>query len=242
MPDTRKPKTKAPTGPAAKQAAKAGQAAKPKPGSKGKLAKGAAARRLEARRRRQRTLLWTGTVVVVVAALVGFVVWQGRGPDDKVSAAALTQGRQAAGCGGVKQFPQASAGDHIRPDQQPRDWNSNPPTSGQHLDTPLRPGVYDVEQDQRAVVHNLEHGYVVLEYKNLPADQVKELRDFVQERSGSKLLLTPNSGLDSDGVALAAWQNLETCQRVNLDVVKAFVNDFMVPGATRSTAPEPLGA
>jgi hypothetical protein len=27
--------------------------------------------------------------------------------------------------------------------------------------------------------------------------------------------------------------------RVNLDVVQAFVNDFMVPGATRSVAPEP---
>jgi Protein of unknown function (DUF3105) len=241
MPDTRKPKSTPKSGQAAKPGAKAGPGARPKPGGKGKLVKGAAARRLEARRRRQRTLLWTATVVVVVAALVGFIVWQGRDPDDSVGPAALAAGRQAAGCGGVRQFPQAGR-DHIPPDQQPRDWNSNPPTSGQHLDTPLRAGVYDAEQDPRAVVHNLEHGYVVLQYKNLPADQVAQLRQFVEERSGSKLLLTPNSGLDADGLALTAWQNLETCQRVNLDVVKGFVNDFMVPGGARSTAPEPFAA
>ncbi len=238
MPETRKPKTKPQPG----SAAKPGQAAKPKPGSKGKLAKGAAARRLEAKRRRQRTLLWTGTVVVVVVALVGFVVWQGRSKDDTVSAAAVAEGRQEAGCGGIRHFAQASSANHIRPDQRPTDWNSNPPTSGQHLDTPLRPGVYDTEQDQRAVVHNLEHGYVVLQYKNLPADQVDELRDFVEDRSGSKLLLTPNSGLDSDGLTLTAWQNLESCQRVNEDVLKGFINDFMVPRGTRSTAPEPNAA
>jgi hypothetical protein len=43
-------------------------------------------------------------------------------------------------------------------------------------------------------------------------------------------------------VALTAWQNLEILQRVNMDVVQAFVNDFMVPEAARSTAPEPNAA
>jgi hypothetical protein len=31
-------------------------------------------------------------------------------------------------------------------------------------------------------------------------------------------------------------------QRVNMDVVQAFVNDYMVPVGTRSTAPEPNAA
>jgi hypothetical protein len=45
--------------------------------------------------------------------------------------------------------------------------------------------------------------------------------------------------MESNGVALTAWQNLEILERVNMDVVQAFVNDYMVPVATRSTAPEP---
>jgi hypothetical protein len=158
-----------------------------------------------------------------------------------VAAEALAAGRAAAGSEGVKTFPMAGQ-DHIRPEEQPDNWNSNPPTSGDHLATPLPPGVYDSDQDMRALVHNQEHGYVVILYKGIPADQVDQLRQFVEARDQSKLVLAPWSGLDQNGVTLTAWQNLETLQRVNMDVVQAFVNDYMVPGATKSTAPEPRAA
>ena len=158
-----------------------------------------------------------------------------------MSEAARAAGREAAGSQGVKTFPMAGQ-DHIAPNEQPDNWNSNPPTSGDHLATPLPPGVYDNDQDMRAMVHNQEHGYVVILYKNIPDDQVEQLRKFVEARDGSKLVLSPWSGLDSNGVALTAWRNLELLQRVNMDVVQAFVNDYMVPEATKSTAPEPNAA
>jgi uncharacterized protein DUF3105 len=258
MADTRKSKPKQP-GPSGRNqpGRSSGTAAKARPqdargaargrgGDKGKLVKGAAARRLEAKRRRQRTIVWTAVTVAVLLALVAVIVLQGR--DDPqaavkrpVDAAALDAARQAAGSQGVRTFPEASR-DHIPPNQQPDDWNSNPPTSGDHLEAPLAPGVYDGEQDTRALVHNLEHGYVVIFYKGIPADQQEQLRDFVEERDGAKLVLAPYAGLEQNGVALTAWRNLEVLQRVNLDVVQAFVNDFMVPDAPRSSAPEPNAA
>ena len=90
------------------------------------------------------------------------------------------------------------------------------------------------------MVHSEEHGYVLILYKDIPQDQVDQLRQFVEERDGSKLILAPYSGLEQNGVALAAWRNLELLQRVNMDVVQAFVNDFMVPDGSRSMAPEPM--
>ena len=242
MADTRKPKSK-PTGQGGGSAPRSRQQAgrgAPPPG-KGKLAKGAAARRLEAKRRRQRALAWTVGTAVAVVALVGVIALQGRDDEERVDPQAVAAGRQAAGCGDVRTFPVAGR-DHIPPSQQPSGWNSTPPTSGQHLATPLAPGVYDQEQDERAVVHNLEHGYVVIQYKNIPEDQQQQLREYVRGRSGRKLILAPYSGLQRDGVALTAWQNLQTCERVNLDAVKGFVGDFMVPGGARSTAPEPRAA
>jgi hypothetical protein len=208
--------------------------------AKGKLVKGAAARRLEAKRRRQRALTWTAVLVVAAAALIGFIVWQGR-PEGKVSAGDLAAARQQAGSSGVKEFPEAGR-NHIQPSQQPKNWNSTPPTSGDHLATPLSGGVYDSEQDERAIVHNLEHGYVVIQYRGIPEDQVNQLREFVRQRSGDKLILAPYSGLEQDGVALTAWRNLETLKRVNLVVIKAFVDDYMVPGGAKSRAPEPFAA
>jgi|Tabmets5t2r1_1033131.scaffolds.fasta_scaffold04872_3 hypothetical protein len=206
---------------------------------KGKLVKGAAARRLEAKRRRQRALTWTAVVVLAGLVLLGVIVWQGRGGDDQVSPEALAAARQQAGSTGVREFPEAGR-NHIAPNQQADNWNSVPPTSGDHLGAPLSAGVYDGEQDERAIVHSLEHGYVVIQYKGIPEDQVAQLREFVQGRSGDKLVLAPYSALPENGVALTAWRNLETMDRVNLDVVRAFVNDFMVPGGEKSRAPEPF--
>jgi hypothetical protein len=245
MADTRKTKPKpGPTG-KSQPGRGSGTAAKPRQADKGKLARGAAARRLEEKKRRQRTLLWTGVAVGTVVALLALIWWQGReepqASNPPVAAAALEAGRQAAGSEGVKTFPEAGR-THIDAGQQPSNWNSNPPTSGDHLITPLPPGVYDGEQDPRAMVHSLEHGYVLLLYKDIPDDQLAQLRQFASQRDRSKLILAPYSGLEQPGVALAAWRNLEVLQRVNMDVVQAFVNDFMVPGATRSVAPEPNAA
>jgi Protein of unknown function (DUF3105) len=248
MADTRKPRTKpGPTGKSQPgRGSGAGTAAKARrQPDKGKLARGAAARRLEEKRRRQRTILWSAVAVLSLLALIGLIVFMGRdepqAENQPVTEQARAAGREAAGSEGVKTLPVAGQ-DHIAANEQPDNWNSNPPTSGDHLATPLPPGVYDSDQDMRALVHNQEHGYVVILYKGIPADQVDQLREFVEARDGSKLVLAPWSGLESNGVTLTAWQNLETMQRVNMDVVQAFVNDYMVPIATKSTAPEPNAA
>jgi len=234
MADTRKPRTKpAPTG-------------KSQPGRGSGAGTAAKARRLEEKRRRQRTLLWSGVAVLALVALLAVIWFEGRSDtppagNQSVSAAALEAGRAAAGSKGVQTFPEAGR-DHIDPGEQPDNWNSTPPTSGDHLQNPLPPGVYNSEQDMRALVHNLEHGYVVIVYKGIGDDQVAQLRQFAEAREGSKLVLAPWSGLESNGVALAAWRNLELLQRVNMDVVQAFVNDFMLPAGGRSVAPEPNAA
>jgi hypothetical protein len=247
MAQTRKPKPKpGSTGTAAKarpqDARSGGRGRQP---NKGKLAKGAAARRLQEKKRRQRTLLWSGVAVLSLLALLALIYFEGRGTpaadNPQVTEEARAAGRQAAGSTGLKTFPEAGR-NHIAANEQPDNWNSNPPTSGDHLAAPLAPGVYDNDQDMRALVHNLEHGYVVILYKNLPQDQLDQLREFAEARDGSKLVLAPYSGLEQDGVALAAWRNHETLQRYNQDVVQAFVNDYMVPIATKSVAPEPNAA
>jgi Protein of unknown function (DUF3105) len=243
MADTRKSSPKQKPATTGKQARRATPAGGKRPGvrdARGKLVKGAAARRLEAKRRRQRALTWTAVVVAAALVIVGVIVWQGR-DTDQVDPQQLAAARQQAGASGVTEYAEAGR-THIDPSQQPGNWNSNPPTSGDHLAGTIPAGVYDSDQDERAIVHNLEHGYVVIQYKGIPEDQVNQLRQFVGDRSGSKLILAPYSAMERDGVALTAWRNLETMQRVNLDVVKAFVDDYMVPGGAKSSAPEPFAA
>jgi Protein of unknown function (DUF3105) len=240
MVDQHKPGKARAAKPASKRPAPGSKKPPKGPAGKGKLAKGAAARREAERRRRNRAIAWTTGVVVVVLALVGLVLWQGRDTSIKLTnpdAAQLAAATRAAGASPVRQFAQAGR-DHIGPDAQPKNWNSQPPTSGDHLGTPLPRGIYRDQQDERAVVHNLEHGYVVLQYKNLPADQVETLTRIAEGLPQEKLVLAPYEGLPSDGLTMTAWRHLQTSQQVNIDVVSAFINDFMVPRGAKSVAPE----
>ena len=239
MAETRK------TGKAAAKPAKGGQAQQPaarshapRPG--GKLAKGAAARREAERARRRRTIVYTALTVAVLAAAVGVIVLASYEPPR--DEAALAAARSAAGCGTVQELPEASR-QHISATQQPQDWNSNPPTSGSHIGDGVLPrGFSEIERDQRLLVHNLEHGYVAIQWKNLPQAQVEQLRRIAREYEGQKLIVQPYAALERDGLALTAWQHLQTCERVNEEVIKAFIDDFMVPGGERSRAPEPGAA
>jgi hypothetical protein len=210
--------------------------------------KGAAARRAAEQRRRRRTIAYTALTVGIIGALVAFIVLNNRNDtggqtedDFKARQATLAGARSEAGCTDIQTFPQAGR-NHIAPNVQPTNWNSNPPTSGDHLATPLPGGVYPTEQDERMVVHSLEHGYVAIQYKNIPADQLAQLRAVQAEHADSKLILMPYSGLEKDGVALSAWQHDQVCGKVNRQVVEAFVDAFMLPDGRQSVAPEPFAA
>lgn len=43
-------------------------------------------------------------------------------------------------------------------------YNSNPPTSGPHLSTWVKPGIYDTPQFEGELLHSLEHGYITISY------------------------------------------------------------------------------
>ena len=120
MADTRKRKPK--PGPTGKNQPGRGGDGRGRQADKGKLAKGAAARRLQEKQRRRRTLLWTGVAVVSLVALVALIVFMGREnpptANKAVTPAALQAGRQAAGSQGVKTYPNAGR-NHISADQQP---------------------------------------------------------------------------------------------------------------------------
>jgi Protein of unknown function (DUF3105) len=215
-------------------------------GGAGRPVRGAAARRAAEKRRRQRTLLYSLVTVAVLGALVAFVIVANReeaAPTEeeyRQEQAALAPARQAAGCTEIGQLPNAG-GTHIADNAQPSNWNSNPPTSGDHTVTSLPGGFYQVEQDERQLLHSLEHGYVAIQYKNLPADQVARLRELQREFDGRKLIVMPYSALDRDGLAISAWRHLQACTRLDVALARSFIDNYMVgAGTNRSVAPEPF--
>lgn len=88
------------------------------------------------------------------------------------------------------------------------EYQSNPPTSGNHWGEPLADGIYDTEKPDEAVVHSLEHGRVWISYKpSIPEQTKKSLEELLKKYNGT--VLTPRSANDTD-IALATWNRLDT--------------------------------
>jgi len=105
---------------------------------------------------------------------------------------------------------EALSAEHI-PSGQTGNYNSVPPTSGQHWAAPAAPapwGIKDTNLPNEVTTHNLEHGGVVIAYNNLSAAELDQLKTVVRQlMTGGfpKVILEPYPKLSDAKVALTAW-------------------------------------
>lgn len=173
-----------------------------------------AQRRRRRARRRKKVMVWS-LVLVVVLGGVAFGVQRSVSKRREVAQAATE-----AGCTPVREIESLGT-QHVQPDQAPDKYNSTPATSGPHgplaswgsLSETLPPYQY---------VHNLEHGGVVIQYKDLSDDEIDELDTLVGSyREG--VVAMPNEEIDS-ALAMGAWTRLQTCERYATAAVRAFIS------------------
>jgi hypothetical protein len=117
-------------------------------------------------------------------------------------------------------------------------YNSFPPTSGPHYYLPARWNIYTFAIPQVALVHNLEHGGIVVQYgKRVPKATVRKIRAWYLEDS-TGLVVAPLPALGAK-IALTAWNAppykqgaekqdagrgwLASCSRFDAAVFTAFV-------------------
>jgi Protein of unknown function (DUF3105) len=159
-----------------------------------------------------------GAVVIVVALLVF-----ASGVLNASSASArIAQAAGSVVCSGVQTFPMQSR-DHIQPGQSHPPYSSNPPTSGWHWANPQDWGIYTTPQVQEQLVHNLEHGGIVVQYNGLSAVDVQRLTDLVK-RDTYHMILAPYPGMPQGvKVAMTAWTHLQTCDGVDENALQSFI-------------------
>lgn len=175
---------------------------------------------------RTRVLLIGAGVVAAVIVVALAVMASG-----VLSQPAPTPAAQSAGatCSAVQSFP-SQGQDHIQPNQPHPAYSSNPPTSGWHWDQPRGEGIYSTPQVQEQLVHDLEHGFIVIQYKALSSADLQRLVDLVK-RDSHHVILAPDPGLPTEvRVALTAWTRWQTCTGVDENAIRAFTNAFRDKG------------
>ncbi|HMJ00977.1 MAG TPA: DUF3105 domain-containing protein [Gaiellaceae bacterium] len=189
----------------------------------------------------RRTLLYlvifSASGIVILGAVLALLAFGGGGGDGGSGSKDIGSAMRKAGCTYRQYTMPAPKGDmHVNSLTAKIDWVTHPPSGGQHYPTPAPFNFYDETVNPRVVVHNLEHGAVVIWYGPKISPQTKEkLRSFYQS-SPVGLVATQYAGYGTK-IALAAWTgnskkyqkngyygegHLSVCQDFNEKAFKTF--------------------
>jgi hypothetical protein len=155
--------------------------------------------------RKRRMMLYTiaGSGLAGLAVVLVFLFLTNGGGTQEVDAAL-----QEAGC--TYETDEAQEAAHVAEDAKPK-WNTDPPSSGAHFGIPAPFNFYDDPVDPIRVVHNLEHGGIVIYVgDDVPDAQVEAMRSWWSDDPNG-VIVTPYGKLGEE-IALTAWTKRGTSE------------------------------
>lgn len=206
------------------------------------------ARRREQERKRteqRKAALRTNMITIVVALVVIGAVVVAISSERESTEALVGVAAAEADCQPVEEF-EALEGEHIKEGASHEPYNSDPPTSGPHYEIPADPAFYTSAVEPERVVHNLEHGQIVLWYPPDLSDDDKGLIEEIVDDEPIATVGNPYDGVGADTkIVMSAWLAGESendpdqgvLQRCG-EISQAAVNEFREKYQGRS--PEPL--
>lgn len=177
-------------------------------------------RRMRAKRRRQ-MLTW-GLAGLVALTGAGFGLWRSIEGRRTVQTEA-----EKAGCTDIEKLEELPAIhiDSADAPPSPPAYNSTPPTSGPHLGAQTAPAGSQADTIPPEVyVHNLEHGQIVIHYKDLPEDEIEILEMLADDVYEAALIVMPNESID-EKVVMTSWAHMQSCDKASEQVVRNFVSE-----------------
>jgi hypothetical protein len=183
---------------------------------------------------RHRAILYgiSGAGIVGLVVVVLVVALAGGGSGAKAAVKTI----RAQGCR-YHHYPTLPATPHystLNPTPAPN-WNSFPPTSGRHYYQPLPFGIYTEAVPEIRLVHNLEHGAVILQYGDkVSTSDIRRITAWYQQDANA-LVVAPLPKLGSK-VAMTAWTQWAECTGFDEKAANAFRKAFRYHG--RETFPK----
>lgn len=160
-----------------------------------------------------------GALAVSLLAALMFACSESAGPTARNAPPAQKTAQLSPGQYPVQTFFDQGR-QHLAPDQTFNQYNSNPPTSGPHSPIAARWGIYDQPVPKEVLVHNMEHGGVIVWYncrggpQPLTEAQCQELRNNLARvvqtylSRGRLIVMTPYPDMPRR-IALTAWTRLD---------------------------------
>lgn len=136
------------------------------------------------------------------------------------------------------------------------EYNSNPPTSGNHYEEWTKAGAFDTIKDDRNLLHSLEHGYIIMTYKcpgvgssifNSPPEatssavgsqgeckqRYNQLKPIFEAKGQRKLIVVPREDLDTN-YAVTAWTRMDKFNDFDQKRIEQFIDAYKNQGPERT--------
>ena len=176
--------------------------------------------RREKRQRFRRTLLLVVAGVLGGALIIGLFLPSFIGGGNTLPSGGTTGGDVG------QSVPILPFSPHLAPNTVWSQYNTNPPTSGLHWGITAPYGIHPTSVVREQVVHNLEHGAVVIWHNTEDAALIEQVEDFAQGLSSfpSCVVVTPWE-MDST-IAMTAWGRLLTLDSFDADLMQQFSDAY----------------
>lgn len=129
--------------------------------------------------------------------------------------------------GRVEEYPSEGAA-HV-PLGQRVTYRTDPPNSGPHYDRWAPPGFYTQPIVDELLVHNLEHGHIIIFYRpgELSPEDEAYLLTLTRTYTGDwdAVLAVPRPGM-AHPFTLAAWRRLLRLETLEKEAVEAFIDAY----------------
>jgi hypothetical protein len=184
---------------------------------------------------RKRSLITIGLAVGVAVLVVGLIYFQKPDAPGSVDDVGGPPTAEEAGCT-TPQEHEIEGREHVD-DGVVVEYATDPPTSGNHYQTPADPGFYATELPTSQLVHNLEHGQVIFWYK---PDAPEEVKDKIEQVIGQPDRSTIAVPYDFEGpgeFAMTAWGVSQSCEQVSQTVINDFRENYQGKGPEQFTPP-----
>jgi len=144
--------------------------------------------------------------VIGLAAVAAVIALASGGSSGSESASNVASTMEAAGC--TFKTVKAKSREHTTSLDTKIKYNTTPPSNGEHYYSPATWGFFETPADPIQVVHNEEHGGVIVWWGDkVPQSTVDELHNFYSS-SPNGMIGTPYPSLGNK-VALTAWTSPE---------------------------------
>ncbi len=183
--------------------------------------------------------LWIagGVTLLLIIGVIGFNVFtRGTAANPESSGTPASLATLSVPLGVEQSVPSMGA-QHVPVNSQHAKYNSTPPTSGPHYDTPASWGKYDNGLPEETWVHDMEHGGVVFLY-NCPQacpDLTSKLEALLKDRAAfskygyAKFIIMPYSKIPNK-LTLVAWSYYLPLGDYDDALVRKFIRDHQDKG------------